>query len=43
MDDLRNLPYSNAHADPSAYSARLKTKESVGLPIGTQQRFLDAE
>lgn len=42
MDDLRNLPYSNDHADPSAYSARLKTKESSELPIGTQKRFLEA-
>lgn len=43
MDDLRNLSYSIAHADPSAYVNQLKPKESIGLPIGTQQRFLDAK
>lgn len=43
MSDLRNSPYSKAPADHSAYGDKLKTKESDGLPIGTQQRFLDAE
>lgn len=43
MDDLRNLSYSKAHADHSAYGVQLKTKESDALPIGTQHRFLEAE
>jgi hypothetical protein len=43
MNDLRNPPYSKDPADHSAYGDQPKTKESDGLPIGTQQRFLDAE
>jgi hypothetical protein len=43
VNDLRNPPCSKAPADHSVYGDQSKTKESGGLPICTQQRFLDAD
>lgn len=43
MNDLRNPSYRKAHGVHSPYGDQLKTKESYGLPIGTQRRFLDGE
>jgi hypothetical protein len=43
MNDLRHPSYIKAPADHSTYGDQSKAKKSDGLPIGTQQRFLDAE